>query len=69
MSLVRLLGFKRLDCGCVVGHYREVASSREIAYVEEKGLNCESQAHRRNHTVATGRQTAAVSMLISAKAS
>jgi hypothetical protein len=68
MSLVRLLGFKRLDCGCVVGYYREVASSREITYVEEKGLNCGSQTHRRNHTVAAARP-APVSMMISAKAS
>jgi hypothetical protein len=69
MSLVRLLGFKRLECGCVVGYYREVASSREITYVEEKGLNCGIPMHRRNHTVAATRQPAAVPMLISAKAS
>ena len=37
MSLVRLLGFTTLTCGCVVGRYREVASSREVSYVEEKG--------------------------------
>jgi hypothetical protein len=32
MSLVRLLGFTTLACGCVVGRYREVATSREVAY-------------------------------------
>ena len=37
MSLVRLLGFTTLGCGCVVGRYREVATSREVTYVEEKG--------------------------------
>ena len=30
MSLVRLLGFTTLSCGCVVGRYRELATSREI---------------------------------------
>ena len=51
MSLVRLLGFRTLTCGCVIGRYRELATSRELAYVEEKGTGCETQAHRRNHTV------------------
>ena len=50
-SLVRLLGFSTLDCGCVVGKYREVATSREVAYVEEKGASCGSHGHRRNHTI------------------
>jgi hypothetical protein len=52
MSLVRLLGFTTLGCGCVVGRYREVATSREVTYVEEKGKSCGSHAHRRNHTIA-----------------
>jgi hypothetical protein len=51
MSLVRLLGFATLDCGCVVGRYREVATNREVVYVEEKGQECEISGHRRNHTV------------------
>lgn len=51
MSLVRLLGFTTLACGCVVGRYREVATSREVRYVEEKGKTCVSHHHRRNHTV------------------
>jgi hypothetical protein len=51
MSLVRLLGFTTLDCGCVVGHYREVASSREVVYVEEKGVRCDTHHHRRNQTL------------------
>ena len=53
MSLVRLLGFTTLGCGCVTGHYREVATNREITYVEEKGVNCHHHAHRRNHTLST----------------
>jgi len=55
MSLVRLLGFTTLGCGCVVGRYREVASSREVTYVEEKGKTCASHGHRRNHTIAAER--------------
>jgi len=55
MSLVRLLGFRTLTCGCVTGHYREVATNREITYVEEKGHTCEHPAHRRNHTLSTAR--------------
>ncbi|MFB3855060.1 MAG: hypothetical protein ACE148_14720 [Vicinamibacterales bacterium] len=49
MSLVRLLGFVTLSCGCVVGRYRDVGSSREIRYIEEKGEACETSGHRRNH--------------------
>jgi hypothetical protein len=56
MSVVRLLGFATLPCGCVVGKYRDVASTREVVYVEEKGLSCESPAHRRNHTVTAERE-------------
>jgi hypothetical protein len=56
MSVVRLLGFKTLPCGCVVGRYRDVGSTREIVYVEEKGVSCDSHAHRRNHTVSPERE-------------
>jgi hypothetical protein len=66
MSLVRLLGFTTLACGCVTGHYREVATNREITYVEEKGSTCEHQGHRRNQTLSTARAHKAV---VSAKAS
>ena len=52
MSLVRLLGFKNLTCGCVVGRYRDLASGRELTYVEEKGIDLRAprappQPHRR----------------------
>ena len=53
MSLVRLLGFTTLACGCVTGHYREVATNRELTYVEEKGNSCDHNGHRRNHTLAS----------------
>ena len=68
MSLVRLLGFTKLECGCVVGHYRDVTTSRDVAYIEEKGIGCNHHGHRRNHTVAL-RPIAAVTVLASAKAS
>jgi hypothetical protein len=55
MSLVRLLGFKTLACGCVIGQYRELATSRELIYVEEKGTACELHGHRRNHTISADR--------------
>jgi hypothetical protein len=55
MSLVRLLGYTSLACGCVTGHYREVATSREVTYVEEKGATCAHHAHRRNHTLSSSR--------------
>jgi len=60
MSLVRLLGFRTLECGCVVGRYREVATNREVAYVEEKGSGCHVHGHRRNHTIATSQAPAPV---------
>ena len=56
MSVVRFLGFSTLTCGCVVGRYRDVGSTREIVYVEEKGVTCDSHAHRRNHTVSPERE-------------
>ena len=63
MSLVRLLGFTTLACGCVIGKYREVATSREVNYVEEKGHTCGSHGHRRNHTVAMDQGIASGSTL------
>jgi hypothetical protein len=69
MSLVRLLGFTTLGCGCVVGRYREVATSREVRYVEEKGKNCLSHQHRRNHTVVTGRGASIAQFVLDSKAS
>ena len=46
MSLVRLLGFTTLSCGCVVGRYRELATNREVSYVEEKGQTCDAHGHQ-----------------------
>jgi hypothetical protein len=69
MSLVRLLGFKTLECGCLAGHYRELATSREIAYIEEKGSTCPVHGHRRNHTVLPARATRAAVNALTARAS
>ena len=55
MSLVRLLGFTTLQCGCVSGQYREVGTSREIRYIEEKGVSCSQPGHQRNQPVSAGR--------------
>jgi hypothetical protein len=68
MSLVRLLGFRTLACGCVIGRYRELATSREVTYVEEKGVECQMHSHRRNHTI-TGRHALRAPDVASAKAS
>jgi hypothetical protein len=69
MSLVRLLGFTTLSCGCVVGRYREVATSREVRYVEEKGKDCSSHYHRRNHTVVVDRPASITPFGLDRKAS
>jgi hypothetical protein len=46
-----------------------VATSREVAYVEEKGRSCGSHGHRRNHTVAAERFAAAAPIPLASKAS
>ena len=51
MPLFRLLGFARLDCGCLVGRYREIAVERPIDYIEAKGQACGCQDHQRNQLV------------------
>jgi hypothetical protein len=69
MSLVRLLGFRTLTCGCVIGRYRELATNRELTYVEEKGQACDTYGHRRNHTIATDRIAPTVTPVLAVKAS
>jgi hypothetical protein len=69
MSLVRLLGFRTLACGCVIGRYRELATSRELTYIEEKGPACEMYGHRRNHTISSDRATLAPEPLSAIRAS
>jgi hypothetical protein len=50
-NVVKLLGFTTLTCGCLIGRYREVATNRELSYVEEKGTACATHGHRRNHAL------------------
>jgi len=52
MLLFRLLGFARLDCGCLVGRYHQLAIDRDVQYVEEKGCSCAHADHQRNLPVA-----------------
>jgi hypothetical protein len=68
MSLVRLLGFSTLGCGCVIGKYRELATSREVSYIEEKGRDCDSHGHRRNHTIAVDRVASVSPFVFASKA-
>jgi len=51
MSVMRLIGFTTLACGCVVGRYRETATARNISYIEEKGVACRAATHRRNQVL------------------
>jgi len=55
MSLVRLLGFKTLTCGCVSGRYWEIGVNREVQYIEEKGATCAEVGHQRNQPVSAAR--------------
>ena len=55
MSLVRLLGFSTMNCGCVSGRYREMGTSREITYIGEKGTGCGNAGHQRNQPVSADR--------------
>ena len=55
MSLVRLLGFSTMNCGCVSGRYREMGTNREITYIEEKGVACGHSGHQRNQPVSADR--------------
>lgn len=59
MSIVKLLGFETLGCGCVVGHYRDAGTISIITYVEEKASSCGDASHRRNHAVMSRRRRSA----------
>ncbi|BCS33717.1 hypothetical protein TBR22_A29440 [Luteitalea sp. TBR-22] len=58
MSIVKLLGFETLSCGCLVGHYRDAGTISVVTYVEEKSTSCGDQSHRRNHAVMARRRRA-----------
>ena len=56
MSIVKLLGFETLGCGCVVGHYRDAGTVHVVTYVEEKATTCVEPSHRRNHATTSRRR-------------
>lgn len=56
MSIVKLLGFETLGCGCVVGHYRDAGTISVVTYVEEKAVTCGDASHRRNHAMMARRR-------------
>ena len=62
MSIVKLLGFETLSCGCVVGHYRDAGTVRVVTYVEEKAVTCGDASHRRNHAMLTRRRRSSVTV-------
>ena len=69
MPLFRLLGFARLGCGCLVGHYHEPSIDRDIDYVEEKGFGCTCAEHQRNQPVSVAAHAAPVGRLAASAAS
>jgi hypothetical protein len=60
MSIVKLLGFETLGCGCVVGHYRDAGTIRVVTYVEEKATTCVEPGHRRNHATPSRRRRSGI---------
>lgn len=59
MSIVKLLGFEPLGCGCVAGHYRDAGTISVVTYIEEKAVTCAEPSHRRNHALMARRGRAA----------
>ena len=55
MSMVRLLGFHTLPCGCVSGRYRDLGTLRDVNYIEEKGSKCAESGHQRNQPASRDR--------------
>ena len=49
--LTRLLGFVRLDCGCLASRYRDSVHARDVRYVEDRGAACRHADHQRHQVV------------------
>ena len=64
MSIVKLLGFETLGCGCVVGHYRDAGTVSVVTYVEEKAVTCADASHRRNHAMITRRRRSVAAVAV-----
>ena len=43
--MLRIIGFERGACGCLVGRYRNEATDQEIVCVEEAGVACRHRRH------------------------
>lgn len=50
-SLVTLVKYDWMSCGCQIGIYRINSDGKLIVYVEAKGKECQKHSHRRNHVV------------------
>ena len=51
IMLTRLLGFTRLDCGCLASRYRDGALERDVRYVEDRGAGCRHPDHQRHQVM------------------
>lgn len=49
--LTRLLGFTRLDCGCLASLYRDRLQNRDVRYVEDRGAGCRHPDHQQHQAV------------------
>ena len=68
MEMFRLLGFARLSCGCLIGHYHEPALDRDVDYIEAKGNSCMCGDHKRNQPVSITAHTSPVSRVTAGSA-
>ena len=53
----------------LMGRVREVATGREVSYIEEKGQTCGRGEHRRNHTIAEQRPASGKPLTFSSRGS
>ena len=53
--MLRIIGFERGACGCLVGRYRNEATGQEMVCVEEAGIAC--LLHRRHDLLGERRPT------------
>ena len=51
MSLLRMIGFASLSCGCLVGRYHNSSLDCELDYVDQKGQRCNLVEHSPDSSV------------------
>lgn len=52
-NILRIVGSVTLECGCVVGEYREANSDRGPVYIiDEKGPECSKKNHSVGKSIA-----------------